>query len=594
MAGITDFSGRVVVVTGGASGIGRGIAAQFGQRGAEVVIADIDGDALDQATHEIGATAVQTDVTSPESVEQLAASVLRAQGRVDIVCNNAGVGPRATIENLTLADWEWVLRVNLFGVIHGIHAFLPHLTANPDGGWIVNTASMAAFVTTPGYAPYSASKSAVNGLSLVLRRELEQAGHRVGVTVLHPGYVRTNIKESLRHRPDHLTGESGLVDFDLAERLPPTVRWATPDDTGRIVVRAVENGDTYAFTHPELIREVQVQFQAVESAMTTYPVQARAVVFDAPGGPDVLHVADVPVPEPGEAETRIQVAAAAVHPTDPARRAGAWPLTGDPPHVPGMAIAGVVEDVGPGSRWQAGDRVMAMMLPFSPYGGGYVAAVIAPDDTIARAPEGADLATAATLPMNGHTALQALRLIDLSPGETVAVTGAAGALGAIVIPLAVDAGLVVIADASPDDHDLVAALGPQIIVPRGDDVVQHIRAVRPDGVDGLIDAATLNERMVPAVRDGGVIASLRGWTAELPRGIRVHPVAVSDDWHRASQLDRLTALIEAGTLVPRQLRRFAPADAPTAHRLIEAGGVRTGIVIDFESAHDDTAAEPGP
>ncbi|MEX0428943.1 SDR family NAD(P)-dependent oxidoreductase [Nocardioides sp. DS6] len=264
--GITDFEGRVVVVTGGASGIGRGMVERFGARGAQVVIADLDGPALERAAAETGSTPVATDVADAASVAALADRVLADHGRVDIVCNNAGVGPRADVSRLTLGDWEWVLRVNLFGVIHGVHAFLPHLRANPRGGWIVNTASMSRFVFPPGYAPYVTSKAGVEALSLVLAKELAADGADIGVTVLHPGAVHTDIKHSLRSRPAALGQDSGLVDFDLAQQLPASTRWSTPAETGELVVRAVERGELYALTHPEQLPQVRATHAAVEEA----------------------------------------------------------------------------------------------------------------------------------------------------------------------------------------------------------------------------------------------------------------------------------------------------------------------------------------
>ncbi|GGA67267.1 acetoin dehydrogenase [Pseudoclavibacter endophyticus] len=266
MAGISDWNGRVAVVTGGASGIGRGIAEALVRHGATVIIADLDEDALVSAAAEIGAFPVRTDVTDPSSVQALADDVVASRGRVDLLVNNAGVGPESPISSIALADWKWVLDVNLWGVIHGIHAFLPHLRANPDGAWLVNTSSMSMFLSPPGFAPYVASKAAVDALSHVLRAEFETDGVGIGVTVLHPGTVSTNIKHSLRSRPPELDGGSGLTEVDLAERLP-TARWVTPAEVGELVVRSIERGDAYAFTHPELRPRLEAGFASVTSAL---------------------------------------------------------------------------------------------------------------------------------------------------------------------------------------------------------------------------------------------------------------------------------------------------------------------------------------
>lgn len=267
MAGIEHWNGRVAVVTGGASGIGRGIADAFAAEGATVVIADRDPDALERVRRE-GYRGIPTDVTDPASVADLAAAVMADHGRIDLVVNNAGVGPKGAVADLTLDDWRWVLEVNLMGVIHGIHSFLPHLRANPDGAWIVNTASMSRFFTPPGYAPYVASKAAVEGLSLTLAAELAAAGENVGVTILHPGAVRTNIKDSLRNRPEGAGG--GLVDFDIAQKITDEGMWIEPAEAGAIVRRAVGAGDRYAFTHPGMLPDVEAAFAGVRQAMLAY------------------------------------------------------------------------------------------------------------------------------------------------------------------------------------------------------------------------------------------------------------------------------------------------------------------------------------
>lgn len=267
MEGIKDWNGRVAVVTGGASGIGKGIVEAFHGAGATVVIADRDEAALERVRAE-GYTAHRVDVTDAAQMQELASRVVADHGRVDLVVNNAGVGPRGSAKDLTIEDWRWVLDVNLMGVVHGIQAFLPSLLANPDGAWIVNTASMSRFFTPPGYAPYVASKAAVEGLSLSIAAELAAAGDTVGITVLHPGAVRSNIKESLRNRPAGSAGK--LEDFDIAQKITDDDMWIEPEEAGRIVLRAVTNGDRYAFTHPNMLGDIEASFAGVRDAMLRY------------------------------------------------------------------------------------------------------------------------------------------------------------------------------------------------------------------------------------------------------------------------------------------------------------------------------------
>ncbi|KDA05327.1 short-chain dehydrogenase [Microbacterium sp. CH12i] len=267
-----DLEGRVVVVTGGASGIGRGIAEEFIAQGCRVIIADIERTTLESTAAEIGALGVQCDVTDPDSVGALARRIIAEFGRVDIVCNNAGVGPRGPMADLSLKDWKWILDVNLWGVIHGIHEFLPLLKANPDGGWFVNTASVAALLPPKFYGPYVASKAAVLGLSDVLQRELDVEEASVGVTVLCPGPVRTNIMNSLRNRPEDQVEGAALKDHDIALTVPDDWRFANPRDVGVIVSRAVRNGDFYAITHPEWIDQITTRSTALEDAYRRYEI----------------------------------------------------------------------------------------------------------------------------------------------------------------------------------------------------------------------------------------------------------------------------------------------------------------------------------
>ena len=267
MSGIAELSGKVAVVTGGASGIGAGIARQLIAEGMQVVIADIEQGALDKAADEIGATGVRTDVSDADSVQALADAVVAEHGAVHVVVNNAGVGPFANVADLTLKDWRWVLEVNLFGVIHGVQSFLPLLLVNADGGHIVNTASLAGLATLPGGAAYSVSKHGIVSLTEILAAEMGLAGTKVRASVLVPGAVRSNIGNSARNRPEGLEG--GLKDMDLeSTEVGAAMRWIEPDDAGRTVVQGIRAGDLYIVTHPELWPMVKQRHDGIEAAFT--------------------------------------------------------------------------------------------------------------------------------------------------------------------------------------------------------------------------------------------------------------------------------------------------------------------------------------
>ncbi|MCD1145995.1 NADP-dependent oxidoreductase [Kocuria sp. LUK] len=308
----------------------------------------------------------------------------------------------------------------------------------------------------------------------------------------------------------------------------------------------------------------------------------RIIGVEQFGGPEALAVHEVPEPHPGPGEVRIRVRAAAVSPTDTVLRAGGQPMDGrTPPFVPGMDAAGVVDEVGEGSRWRPGESVMAIALPRGEHGGAYAEYLIAPDDSVARVPEGADLAAASTLPMNGLTALQILEVLDLEPEQVLAVTGAAGTLGNYVVELAKHEGLTVVADAADKDLELVESLGADHVVARGDDVAARIREFYPDGVDALVDAAVLDEKAAPAVRDGGGFATVRYWDGDPGRGITVHRIAVPREYRSGDKLDRLRRLVEDGVLSLRVAGTLPAEQAAEAHRLLEGGGVRGRLVLTF-------------
>jgi NADPH:quinone reductase-like Zn-dependent oxidoreductase len=183
--------------------------------------------------------------------------------------------------------------------------------------------------------------------------------------------------------------------------------------------------------------------------------------------------------------------------------------------------------------------------------------------------------------MNGLTARLSLDLLGLSSGQTLAVTGAAGAYGGYVIQLAKTEGLTVIADASEADHELVLALGADIVVRRGEDVAVRIREHVPDGVDGLADGAVQNELVIPAVRDGGAFTAVRGFTGDGRRGIAFTATMVRDYDGEFEKLDRLRQLAESGAITLRVADTYPPEQAGAAHRRLEAGGTRGRLVIEF-------------
>ncbi|ASU78732.1 alcohol dehydrogenase [Actinopolyspora erythraea] len=311
----------------------------------------------------------------------------------------------------------------------------------------------------------------------------------------------------------------------------------------------------------------------------------RAIGVTEFGGPEQLRVVDVAQPKPEEGEVRIRVHAAAVNPTDTVLRAGGHRTEGlEPPYIPGMDAAGVVSEVGPGvTTWQPGDRVMAVVVPVDSRGGAYADEIVVPAASVAAVPRGIGFAAAATLPMNGLTAHLALEQLGLAEGETLAVTGAAGAFGGYVIELAKDRGLHVIADASASDEQLVRDLGADAVVRRGDDVAERIRELVPEGVAGVADGAVLDGAVAPAIRDGGGLAVVRGWRGDPGRGIRVHRVLVVEAAEDSAALDQLRVKVENGRLTPRVARVLPAERADEAHRTLERGGTRGRLVLDFES-----------
>lgn len=314
-------------------------------------------------------------------------------------------------------------------------------------------------------------------------------------------------------------------------------------------------------------------------------MKMRAVGLFSHGGPEVLQVLDLPEVHAGPGQVRIRVHAATVNPTDVVARNGGraeQQKADPPPYVPGMEAAGILDEVGVGvpDRLKVGDAVIAIVVPKGSHGA-YREQIALDARSVVRAPAGTTHAEAATLPMNGLTARLSLDLLNLSPGQVIAVTGAAGAYGGYVIQLAKAEGLTVIADASEKDERLVKSLGADIVVRRGDDVASRFREHFPQGVDGLADGAVLNELVIPAVRDGGSFTAVRGFQGVPQRNIRFTQTFVRSYAHEWEKLDRLRQQVESGQITLRVADVYPPEKAADAHRRLEAGGTRGRLVIEF-------------
>jgi len=306
------------------------------------------------------------------------------------------------------------------------------------------------------------------------------------------------------------------------------------------------------------------------------------------GGPEVLEIIDLPEPHPGPGEVRVRVHAAAVNPSDLAVRASGYQgrMASLPkPYIPGWDAAGVIDAVGPGTdgRLAVGDRVLAVTNAMSAHKGAYQQQLVVPAAQVVRAPRNLDFPAASALLMNALTARLGLDGMALKRGQALALTGSAGALGGFVIQLAKADGLRVIADVSdaPADRELLKRLGADQMVVRGPGFTERVRALVADGVDGLFDAALLNAAAVPAIADGGVLVTVRGWNEPVERGVRVFPVLVATAINDTAMLERLRDLAEAGALTPRVAKVLPASQAAEAHRILERGGVRGRLVLDF-------------
>lgn len=272
-----EVRGKTAFITGGASGMGLAMARSFAKAGMKVVLADVEQAALDAVQGEFEAANVEflpleVDVTDRDGMEAAAAETEARFGKVHVLCNNAGVAVGGAIDRMAYNDWDWVVGVNLGGVANGIGAFLPRIQAHGEGGHIVNTASMAGHLAIPGLSVYTATKFAVVGLSETMRADLE--GQNIGVSVLCPGVVNTNIFTSERNRPADLpgTGFALLAEAD-ASPADQTARFEElrasaldPAVVGDMVLHAIREDDFYIFSHPEFKAMADVRQEEMAAA----------------------------------------------------------------------------------------------------------------------------------------------------------------------------------------------------------------------------------------------------------------------------------------------------------------------------------------
>jgi NAD(P)-dependent dehydrogenase (short-subunit alcohol dehydrogenase family) len=270
-----ELVGKTAFVTGGAAGIGFALGRTCAQAGMKVMLADIEADALRAAVQRLqeispNVRGTNCDVADAASVERAAQATFDVFGRVHVVCNNAGVAAGGGIDRIALDNWQWVIDVNLMGVLHGIRSFLPHIRAHGEGGHIVNTASMAGMQNGLGFSPYGATKFAVVSMSEGLAMQLKP--HGIGVSVLCPSFVRTRIGESGRNRPERYgpslpldpASPAAAVVAEIASQIEAGI---DPAAVAARVLTAIRENELYIFTHPGMRAEVEERFAAILAAM---------------------------------------------------------------------------------------------------------------------------------------------------------------------------------------------------------------------------------------------------------------------------------------------------------------------------------------
>ena len=264
---LTSLKDRIAVVTGGASGIGRALALLFAREGAHVVVADLDEAGMAETVAGVvqagrRGLAVKTDVSHLADVQALADRAFAELGAVHVVCNNAGVALWGGLESVSHQDWEWAMGVNLWGVIHGVEAFVPRMVAGKQPGHVVNTASMAGLIASQGLGIYNTTKYAVVGLSETLQKDLR--GHDIGVSVLCPMGVNTRIRQSERNRPATLRNATAAREGTAVELIG---RYLPPEHVAERVLRAIYANRLYVITHEEGLTPLKRRFERMAQAI---------------------------------------------------------------------------------------------------------------------------------------------------------------------------------------------------------------------------------------------------------------------------------------------------------------------------------------
>ncbi|MCK9993963.1 MAG: hypothetical protein Dbin4_02483 [Alphaproteobacteria bacterium] len=271
---VKGLMGKTAFITGGASGIGYGMAQAFARAGMNIMIADIEQAALDKAVEALNKSAnvqvsgVRCDVSLRDSIFEAAQTAFEQFGKVHVVCNNAGIGAGGKMDQATVADWDWVVGVNQMAIVYAVQAFLPHIKEHDEGGHFVTTASMAGMIAAPMVGgPYTATKFAAVGISEVLREEL--AGTNISASVLCPGFVNTNIGNAQRNRPDRFGGAPDPSKMTAQEKAGQEMvnnflkGGLDPRIVGELVLEAVKNDWPYIFTDPNMRGAVEKRFAAI-------------------------------------------------------------------------------------------------------------------------------------------------------------------------------------------------------------------------------------------------------------------------------------------------------------------------------------------